>query len=590
MTRQEAHRLFERLRAQFAAHRPELRTLRLVLRKRHFLRHPAPRDLAWYETDDGTVNLMEAALAGPAGRVEGLLAHELGHALDEDATRPYAERRADALAKRVLGVPVRYDDGDVQNLHRGVTPRPARLHENRESEMKRNPAKDNLLTTSYVPYFAQQYREKAKSKLQDIFRGKGGSGYAMRDQSSMIIVVNTFDLTEVVTLDCSIGFYVSTDRGQNWTQYPTLGEAIKAAKNAILKHTAKRRSINLVRNPNEYAKAQYPYEVYYQKMAKGKVHTGSVPVATMAEAKECVQGMKRSPQVIEAFVRKRNPKKGYRMPETQARHTAEGLLARMKADGADTFAKKVAWVKKHMPSIDRPRTFVGWVTKGERGRVVYKKRNPLAGPYPEKVDWDDADSFEAHIVLDDGQVVAAGKLKHSTVDSALAAVNGLLKFGGQISLYRVKMIEILAYRGNDYLGSQRWVQEGSKRNPSLPVLDAGKEIPNLTALYRRDKSWLRTVTKDRVRHMRNGLGGTLDYATKYAAAFALTSHQPAYVYQTSRGARAPSWLATTDAATALAKVSGEHVRVSDEVRIVYPDLTVKDHRIVSRNPRRRFAR
>ena len=67
-----------------------------------------------------------------------------------------------------------------------------------------------------------------------------------------------------------------------------------------------------------------------------------------------------------------NPSSGAKQ---RARHTAEGLLTRMKADGADTFAKKVAWVKKHMPSIDRPRTFVGWVTKGERGRVVLS-RNP----------------------------------------------------------------------------------------------------------------------------------------------------------------------------------------------------------------------
>lgn len=424
----QAQRTFDQLRGRMARRYPVLASVRLRLTDKHFLARPAARDLAWYE--DGVVTVLRKALRGPKGRLEGLLAHELGHAADPDTSKPYAERRADAMAKAALGVPVRYDVGDVQNLHHGVTPRPARLHENRESEMKRN--------------------------------------------------------------------------------------------------------------PNEYAKAQYPYEVYYQKMAKGKVHTGSVPVATKAEANECVQGMKRSPQVIEAFVRKRNPSgrqwyylvadnyyvpvgrfadlqsatlaaqnlmasnralvglklmsskdyyygrkrnpalkmgegqpwlqgmerlrssklyaksngsleeallsagyyakkneepiymyagnsygfaiwrtsrkksdaldpinntgnkiivvlpdltvtvhpveggrklpkrnpaKGYHMPEAQARHTAEGLLARMKADGADTFAKKIKWVKTHMPNIDRPRTFVGWVTKGERGRVVLK-RNP----------------------------------------------------------------------------------------------------------------------------------------------------------------------------------------------------------------------
>lgn len=414
MTRQEAHRLFERLRAQFAAHRPELRTLRLVLRKRHFLRRPAPRDLAWYETSDGTVNLMEAALAGPAGRVEGLLAHELGHALDADATRPYAERRADALAKRVLGVPVRYDDGDVQNLHRGVTPRPARLHENRESEMKRNPTTAYHRARGDAELFLA---EDAYKKAQAMSR----RGDAKGAHDSYIHAHRMAALAESDLLD---------------------GASAKAAQ----------------------AKGLTWWKAYSQ---------------------------------LAQSTKRRNPAKGYKMPETQARHTAEGLLARMKADGADTFAKKVAWVKRHIPSIDRPRTFVGWVTKGERGRVVYKKRNPLAGPYPEKVDWDDADSFEAHIVLDDGQVVTAGKLKHPTVDSALAAVNGLLKFGGQISPYRVKTIEISAYRGNDYLGSQRWVQEDKKRNPSrnpsfskwLDTFLEEKEIDMEEVLTVKGKAW-----------------------------------------------------------------------------------------------------
>lgn len=207
MTRDEAHQVFERLRGRFAAKHPAMAKVRLRLARKHFLKHPAARDLAWYEPSERTVYLMERALAGHAGRVSGLLAHELGHAADSDTSRPYAELRADALAKAAIGRPIRYDAGDVQNLEVGVTPRPPYLHENKP--MKRNPAK------------------------------------------------------------------------------------------------------------------------------------------------------------------------GYKMPEAQARHTAEGLLARMKADGADTFAKKVKWVKKHIPSIDRPRTFVGWVTKGERGRVVYQ-RNPKA--------------------------------------------------------------------------------------------------------------------------------------------------------------------------------------------------------------------
>lgn len=35
------------------------------------------------------------------------------------------------------------------------------------------------------------------------------------------------------------------------------------------------------------------------------------------------------------------------------------LLARMDADGCDTFKAKVAWVKRHLPGIDDPQAFVG---------------------------------------------------------------------------------------------------------------------------------------------------------------------------------------------------------------------------------------
>lgn len=62
-------------------------------------------------------------------------------------------------------------------------------------------------------------------------------------------------------------------------------------------------------NPNEYTKAQYPYEVFYQRKVKGKITSGSVPIATREEAEACVRGMKRSPETVEAFIRKRNPRR-----------------------------------------------------------------------------------------------------------------------------------------------------------------------------------------------------------------------------------------------------------------------------------------
>jgi hypothetical protein len=45
----------------------------------------------------------------------------------------------------------------------------------------------------------------------------------------------------------------------------------------------------------------------------------------------------------------------------------------MLSDGADTFAKKVRWVKKHIPFIERPEGFVAWATRGEQR----PRRNPV---------------------------------------------------------------------------------------------------------------------------------------------------------------------------------------------------------------------
>lgn len=76
---------------------------------------------------------------------------------------------------------------------------------------------------------------------------------------------------------------------------------------------------------------------------------------------------------------KRNPAIGTHPTALAKKHTAEGLLARMLEDGADTFAKKVKWVAKHIPSVDDPQSFVGWVTASERKRKhtrTRKTRNP----------------------------------------------------------------------------------------------------------------------------------------------------------------------------------------------------------------------
>lgn len=526
MTRQEAHRLFASLRSKFAAKRPELGSLRLVLRKRHFLRRPAPRDLAWYETSDGTVNLMEKALAGPSGRVEGLLAHELGHALDADASRPYAERRADALAKRVLGVPIRYDKDDVQNLKHGATPRPARLHENREDDMKRNPrytvdttqrgmveidgtirfldevfedetalsvmaavgdgeAKKALRTLSSGKS-AQKKRESIawmqdayNVSPQSVIAGAGSKDLAkqvldgwayfgrepsgapqevreaavravrMIDASPMLSVSGSAEqkssaLAAARTIAQAMGLLSDRDQGvliahaDRLIRNPrgrmkrnprkikkpaldalgnviTIGDLVVGVKGrwehdrGVVKWISddgevcevemglRRVSVRAAdfavmgkaRNPAVIATIYAGYRVKNNETGEVWTVMGAGPkvrgiytyVVKDSDGKKwslkrevLLQGQKDGTLTV-LDIANRNPQKGYKMPEAQARHTAEGLLARMLADGADTFAKKVAWVKRHIPSIDRPRTFVGWVTKGERGRVVYQ-RNP----------------------------------------------------------------------------------------------------------------------------------------------------------------------------------------------------------------------
>lgn len=75
----------------------------------------------------------------------------------------------------------------------------------------------------------------------------------------------------------------------------------------------------------------------------------------------------------------RNPTYGTHPTALAKAHTAEGLLARMLADGATTFAKKVKWVAKHIPTVDDPQSFVGWVTASERKashKTTRKTRNP----------------------------------------------------------------------------------------------------------------------------------------------------------------------------------------------------------------------
>lgn len=92
---------------------------------------------------DGTIELLFAPKTRlqPVHRQEGLIRHELGHALDflyGAALDPWAkslgyklprtpERRADKIAEVVWGEPIRYDRDLVQSVLEGKTPRPWHL-------------------------------------------------------------------------------------------------------------------------------------------------------------------------------------------------------------------------------------------------------------------------------------------------------------------------------------------------------------------------------------------------------------------------------------------------------------------------------
>ena len=61
-------------------------------------------------------------------RIEGVIRHELGHALAFVAGMPgHSERDADEIARRALGATIRYDADEVQTTGAGMTPRPAHL-------------------------------------------------------------------------------------------------------------------------------------------------------------------------------------------------------------------------------------------------------------------------------------------------------------------------------------------------------------------------------------------------------------------------------------------------------------------------------
>ena len=87
------------------------------------------RDVAYADLTTRTVWLSTRALTWGRKRLLGLIRHELGHLADPTPSKAGAEKRADAIAFRVTGVPIRYDRRHVQTIGAGSLVRPPHLHQ-----------------------------------------------------------------------------------------------------------------------------------------------------------------------------------------------------------------------------------------------------------------------------------------------------------------------------------------------------------------------------------------------------------------------------------------------------------------------------
>lgn len=92
---------------------------------------PKPRDCAYmmFDSDTKALTLVVAPKMAdlPTANVDGLLAHEFGHAVLMAAGEDHSERDADRVARKLFGTRVHYDARDVQTTARGTSPRPKRL-------------------------------------------------------------------------------------------------------------------------------------------------------------------------------------------------------------------------------------------------------------------------------------------------------------------------------------------------------------------------------------------------------------------------------------------------------------------------------
>lgn len=97
----------------------------------HARAFPGDRDFAYACLDDGVIYIVVAPDFHKQGRdrIEAILRHEFGHAVQLARGFGFAEREADQIAERLWGDTIYYDAEDVQTLVPGVAPRPLHLHQ-----------------------------------------------------------------------------------------------------------------------------------------------------------------------------------------------------------------------------------------------------------------------------------------------------------------------------------------------------------------------------------------------------------------------------------------------------------------------------
>lgn len=74
------------------------------------------------------IGIAPKMLAASHARVQGVLAHELGHVIMlAEGKWHHTERDADLAAEHLFGLQIAYDDEDIQTTGPGIRPRPAYL-------------------------------------------------------------------------------------------------------------------------------------------------------------------------------------------------------------------------------------------------------------------------------------------------------------------------------------------------------------------------------------------------------------------------------------------------------------------------------